>query len=71
LKRDGKRYCEVHHLFHLSGDPPSECLAPDYLVVLCANCHRRMHYARVSDPVRIDGGWSIKVDDEPVYFVTC
>ena len=64
LKRDGRRYCEVHHLFHLAGDPPAECLEPEYLVVLCATCHRRMHYADVGLPKRIQGGWLIMVDGQ-------
>ena len=70
LKRDGRRYCEVHHLFHLAGDPPAECLEPEYLVVLCATCHRRMHYADVGLPKRIQGGWLIMVDGQEVKFET-
>lgn len=62
VKRDGNRYCEVHHLFHLSDHPPDECLKPEFLVVLCANCHRRMHYGNVSDPIRTAGGWSVRID---------
>jgi hypothetical protein len=63
VKRNGKRYCEVHHLFHLSKNPPPNCLAPDYLVVLCATCHRRMHYADVGEPIREGNGWRVRVDD--------
>jgi predicted HNH restriction endonuclease len=54
--RNGRRYCEVHHLFHLSTYPPPECLEPFYLVVLCATCHRRMHYAAVGEPTRLQDG---------------
>lgn len=70
LKRDGKRYCEVHHLLHLAEDPPVEALAPEYLVVLCATCHRRMHYADVSTPVRIPTGWTIAIGGETIVFIT-
>lgn len=70
VKSDGSRYCEVHHLFHLAKDPPVECLQPEYLVVLCATCHRRMHYANVGDPEKIEGGWSVKIDDQKVEFIT-
>ena len=63
VKRNGKRYCEVHHLFHLSENPPPNCLAPEYLVVLCATCHRRMHYADVGEPVREGNLWCVRVDD--------
>lgn len=62
VKRDGSRYCEVHHLFHLSTDPPADCLKPEYLVVLCATCHRRMHHCDVSTPQRHHWGWTATVD---------
>jgi 5-methylcytosine-specific restriction endonuclease McrA len=66
--RRGHLYCEVHHLFHLSTNPPANCLAPEYLVVLCATCHRRMHYANVGIPTREASGWRVNVDDEDVLF---
>lgn len=68
-KRDGKLYCEVHHLFHLSKNPPPMCLGPEYLIVLCATCHRRMHYADVGDAVRDEMGWRVNVDGEKIVFV--
>jgi 5-methylcytosine-specific restriction endonuclease McrA len=70
LKRDGTRYCEVHHLFHLAEDPPSESLSPDYLAVLCATCHRRMHYADVGKPIATPEGWEIKIDGGTVIFTS-
>ena len=70
LKRNGKRYCEVHHLFHLSNNPPPRCLGPEYLVVLCATCHRRIHYSEVGEPVRAEDGWAIRIDDTEYRFVT-
>jgi 5-methylcytosine-specific restriction endonuclease McrA len=63
VMRNGKRYCEVHHLFHLSKNPPPNCLAPEFLVVLCATCHRRMRYADVGEPIREGNGWRVRVDD--------
>jgi len=71
IKRDGGRYCEVHHLFHLADDPPSDCLEPRFLVVLCATCHRRLHYACVSDLVEVAGGWKLTLDKKEVVFQTC
>ena len=56
-QRDGSRYRGVHHLFHLAYDPPADCLSPEYVVVLCANCHRRMHYADVGIPEATNDGW--------------
>ena len=70
LKRDGKPYCEVHHLFHLADEPPAEGLTPEYVVVLCATCHRRMHYGNVGQPVKTEAAWEVEVDGRPVIFVT-
>jgi hypothetical protein len=70
VKRNGIRYCEIHHLFHLSKSPPPNCLGPEYIVVLCATCHRRMHYADVGEPVRDGTGWRVRVDDTEYRFVT-
>jgi 5-methylcytosine-specific restriction endonuclease McrA len=69
VKKNGERYCEVHHLFHLSKNPPPNCLAPEFVVVLCATCHRRLHYAEVGEPVRTGNGWRIRVDDTEHLFV--
>lgn len=69
-KRNGEMYCEVHHLFHLSSKPPAACLAPEYLIVVCATCHRRMHYADVSDPIRETGVWRVRIDNEKYTFQT-
>jgi hypothetical protein len=66
--RNGKLYCEVHHLFHLSKNPPPMCLGPEYLIVLCATCHRRMHYADVGEPRREETGWRVSVDGKEVVF---
>jgi len=43
-------------------------LAPEYLVVLCATCHRRMHYANVGEPIRDNKGWRVCVDGTEVLF---
>ena len=70
VKKNGMRYCEIHHIFHLSKNPPPKCLKPEYLVVLCATCHRRMHYADVGEPVRDGDGWRFRLDDIEHRFVT-
>ena len=70
VKRDGERYCEVHHLFHLSKQPPADCLAPEYLVVLCASCHKRMHYANVGEPERDGDSWRVAIDQQEYRFIT-
>lgn len=61
-KKDGSNYCEVHHLFQLSSSPPDECLSAEYLIVVCANCHRQIHYGNASDPRPIQNGWAITID---------
>lgn len=70
LKRNGKRYSEVHHVFQLSKNPPVDCLQPEYLVCVCATCHRMLHYAEVGEPERTDDGWAIMVCRERKAFRT-
>lgn len=69
-KRDGTRYCELHHLFHLAKNPPADALSPKFLVVLCATCHRRIHYANVGIPTQISNGWQITIDGQLFTFTT-
>lgn len=61
VKRNGQLYCEVHHIFQLSKNPPVECLSAEYLVAVCATCHRMLHYADTGEPERVEGGWKIRV----------
>jgi len=56
LVRNGKRYCEVHHLFHLAKRLPGS-LGPRQLIVVCPTCHRKLHYAHTTDPVAKDRRW--------------
>lgn len=63
LKKDGKtRYSEVHHIKSLS---EGGGLITDNCIVVCANCHRKMHYAKVSIKKERDF-FKIKINDEPV-----
>lgn len=43
-QKSGKGYAEAHHLEHLADDGLD---IPENIVILCANCHRQMHYAEV------------------------
>jgi hypothetical protein len=70
VKKNGLPYCEVHHLFQLSKNPPADCLKPEYLVAVCATCHRMLHYADVGEPVRIADGWRVRVGGEEKEFRT-
>jgi hypothetical protein len=70
VKRDGSPYCEVHHMLHLADDPPAECFGEEFLAVLCANCHRRMHYGKISNLTMVEKGWNVRVDGEDVFIQT-
>jgi hypothetical protein len=56
LMRNGKEYCEIHHLFHLAKQLPGT-LGSKYLVVVCADCHRKLHYADCTEPEEINNCW--------------
>lgn len=60
LMRNGNRYCEVHHLFHLAKRLPGS-LGPSQLIIVCPMCHRKLHYASTPDPVESDGRWSFEL----------
>ena len=61
-KRDGSRYAEVHHVEELSAGLPG-VLGSDNMVVVCATCHRKLHYADVAVS-QGDGGWTIVINGE-------
>ncbi len=46
LKKSGERYAEAHHLLPLHELAPSSLVTENVLIV-CANCHRKLHYADV------------------------
>jgi hypothetical protein len=60
LMRNGNRYCEVHHLFHLAKRLPGS-LGPNQLIVVCATCHRKLHYGPTTDPVESEGQWLLEL----------
>jgi len=45
-KKSGGKYVEVHHLVELHKLMPGSLVSENILVV-CANCHRKLHYADV------------------------
>jgi 5-methylcytosine-specific restriction endonuclease McrA len=45
-QKNGRRYAEAHHVMQLHNlIPGSYC--SDNIVIICANCHRKLHYADV------------------------
>jgi len=46
LQNNGKRYVETHHIIELH-KLISGSYCSDNLVVVCANCHKKLHFARV------------------------
>jgi 5-methylcytosine-specific restriction endonuclease McrA len=47
LQNNGKRYAEAHHIVELHKLIPGS-FCSDNIIVVCANCHRKLHYANVS-----------------------
>lgn len=65
LMRNGNRYCEVHHLFHLAKKLPGS-LSPSQLVIVCATCHRKLHYGWATEPVEASGRWLFELCGQDV-----
>jgi len=60
-KKDGTNYAESHHLEGLGeGGKDIE----ENIVVLCANCHRMIHYAKVEKVSRDKEKLVVKINDE-------
>jgi 5-methylcytosine-specific restriction protein A len=49
IKEDGTAYLEAHHLLPLS-EKGSD--TPQNVIALCANCHRKFHYAKDKEEMR-------------------
>ena len=46
LQKNGTRYVEAHHIIELH-HLLAGSLCSDNIIILCANCHRKIHYASV------------------------
>lgn len=46
-QRNGTRYIEAHHMIEVHKLLPGS-LCSDNIIVLCANCHRKIHYAEIA-----------------------
>ena len=47
LQKNGMRYVEAHHIIEMH-HLISGSLCSDNIIILCANCHRKLHYAHVA-----------------------
>jgi len=57
-KKSGGKYAEAHHLLELHRLAPSSLITENILIV-CANCHRKLHYADAE--VRVMTATTLKV----------
>jgi 5-methylcytosine-specific restriction endonuclease McrA len=46
FQSNGKRYIEAHHIIELHKSIPGSYCS-DNVVIVCANCHKKLHYARI------------------------
>lgn len=60
VKRNGERYCELHHMVELNNEAPNT-LQSWNLLVLCPTCHRQIHYGNV-ESIFLNPGWRIIID---------
>jgi 5-methylcytosine-specific restriction endonuclease McrA len=47
FQRNGSRYIEAHHIIELHKLIPG-ALCSDNIIIVCATCHRKLHYAAIS-----------------------
>jgi 5-methylcytosine-specific restriction protein A len=60
IKRNGEKYCEVHHMIEVNRQAP-KTLQSWNVLILCANCHRQMHHGNVKSRY-LNPGWRIEID---------
>ena len=60
-KNSNEKYCEIHHMIELNQNAPKS-LQSWNVVVVCATCHRRLHYGNVSSVLNANGQWEISLD---------
>ncbi|MGH7142608.1 MAG: HNH endonuclease [Planctomycetota bacterium] len=65
-KKNGTHYCEGHHLTPLAEGGSQ--IDPKNMVILCATCHRKLHYADCSELGALKGGRrKIIVNEKTLY----
>jgi 5-methylcytosine-specific restriction endonuclease McrA len=63
IQKNGTRYIEAHHIIEIH-ELIAGSLCSDNIVVLCANCHRKLHYAEVAYEVEETDNIVIRINDE-------
>lgn len=63
-KKSGTLFCEAHHIIELHNlIAGSHC--SENIIVVCANCHRKLHYAHLEFQNVTAGSFKIKLNDDP------
>ncbi len=60
IKKNGERYCELHHMIELNTLAPNTLQSWNVLIV-CPTCHRQLHHGNTIAEY-IDTGWRIRID---------
>ncbi|PYF74354.1 HNH endonuclease signature motif containing protein [Pedobacter nutrimenti] len=68
IKKTGERYCELHHMIELNRNAPNTLQSWNVLV-LCATCHRQLHYGKTHSQY-LNPGWLIVIDGKEYVFNT-
>lgn len=63
VQKNGTRYVEAHHIIEIH-ELLAGSLCSDNIVVVCANCHRKLHYAEVVYEVEDNDNLVIRINDE-------
>jgi 5-methylcytosine-specific restriction enzyme A len=58
-KKNGLRYCEVHHMIELNKLAPKS-LQSWNVIVVCPTCHKELHHGKVRTEF-LDPGWRITI----------
>ena len=59
-KRTGNQYAEAHHVEEVHTRVPG-VLGSRNMIIVCANCHRKLHYADV-DVRETEAGWEVTIN---------
>jgi len=62
LKKNGERYCELHHMIELNKQAPNTLQSWNLLIV-CPTCHRQLHHGNTNTEF-LNPGWRIIIDEQ-------